>query len=298
VTQAHHQLDALFQQAVRSIDIGDAKALRGLLDAHPTLACVRLDRPGAWLRNLVGDALEGFFARPYLLWFIAEDPVRQNRLPQNIVELAQIVIAAGRRHCTTIKEQVDYALQLVAWSWVAAREGVQIPLLDTLLDAGANCVGSPENALVNGHLEAAAHLIRRGAPLSLASAALLGQWSAFEGLAESASRADMQFGLTLAALRGNAEAVRRLIRIGADPNTMSLDLYSHGFPLHHAVSSGSLDAVQALVDAGARLDALDTLHEGTPRGWAEYMSNREPRYVEIARYLHCREAEANGERPG
>jgi len=28
------------------------------------------------------------------------------------------------------------------------------------------------------------------------------------------------------------------------------DVYAHGTPLHHAVSSGSLEAVQVLVEAG------------------------------------------------
>jgi peptide-methionine (S)-S-oxide reductase len=57
-------------------------------------------------------------------------------------------------------------------------------------------------------------------------------------------------------------------------------LYSHATALHHAVCSGSLDAVRVLVEAGAALDARDTIHAGTPLGWAEY-----GKHVEIAEYL-------------
>jgi hypothetical protein len=278
-------VDALFQRAVSAIDAGDAAVLSRYLEEHPELACVRLEEPGGWLRESVGEALDGFFERPFLLWFVAEDPVRNDRLPSNIVEMAEIIITAARRQCENIKEQVDYALQLVAWSWVAAREGVQVSLIDALVESGADLNGSAENALVNGHLEAAAHLVGRGAPLSLATAALLGHWSDFAELAVSANVADMQFALTLAALRGDAEAVRQLIRIDADPNVVSHDLYSHALPLHHAVSSCSLEAVKELVVSGARLDVRDSLHEGTPLDWAEYMAISQSKYEPIVSYL-------------
>jgi len=35
-------------------------------------------------RDTVGGAVDGFFQRPYLLWFVAEDPVRNGKLPRNI----------------------------------------------------------------------------------------------------------------------------------------------------------------------------------------------------------------------
>jgi peptide-methionine (S)-S-oxide reductase len=57
-------------------------------------------------------------------------------------------------------------------------------------------------------------------------------------------------------------------------------LYSHATALHHAVSSGSLDAVKVLVEAGAALDATDTVYAGTPLGWAEFGN-----HPEIAAYL-------------
>src|SRR5262245_19258643 len=76
-------LDARFHEAVAAIDAGDVITLRSLIDAHPALVRERLESPGAWLRDKVGGAVDGFFKRPYLLWFVAEDPVRNGTLPRN-----------------------------------------------------------------------------------------------------------------------------------------------------------------------------------------------------------------------
>ena len=68
-------LDAIFQRAVSAIDAGDVRELEQLVAINPRLVRERLNAPGAWLRDKVGNALDGFFQRPYLLWFVAEDPV-------------------------------------------------------------------------------------------------------------------------------------------------------------------------------------------------------------------------------
>jgi len=71
-----HSLDAHFRDAVSAIDGGDIVTLQRLVTASPALVRERLASPGAWLRDTVGGAVDGFFQRPYLLWFVAEDPVR------------------------------------------------------------------------------------------------------------------------------------------------------------------------------------------------------------------------------
>src|SRR5688572_7947099 len=83
-------IDALFQKAVSAIDAGDVTVLEQLLAAHPELVRERLEAPGAWLREKVGRALDGF--KPYLLWFVAEDPVRNGKLPRNIAQIASTII--------------------------------------------------------------------------------------------------------------------------------------------------------------------------------------------------------------
>jgi len=288
-------LDALFREAVAAIDRGDLATLEYLLAEHPRLACERLVDPGPWLRDQIGPALDGFFARPYLLWFVSEDAVRTGTLPENIAALTRAIVAAARRTpAPDLKEQLDYALRLVAWSGVASECGVQLELLDVLIDAGAALRGVPDDALVNGHAAAAAHLVARGAPLSLASALCLGRWDAAARLVPAALEDERRFAFVLAALNGKAEALRCMISLGADVNAPSENLYSHGTPLHHAVWSGSLESVEVLVEAGADAGARDTIWDGTPLGWAEY-AIREGRasrpgrqYPEIAGYLRRR----------
>ncbi len=285
-------LDSLFREAVFAIDAGDVSALERLLATNPRLVRERLDSPGAWLRDKVGNALEGFFRQPYLLWFVAEDPVRNDKLPRNIAQVARTIIqAAEREGVDSLQEQLDYALRLVSWSWVARKCEVQIELIDVLVDAGASPNGNPDNALVNGNFAAAAHLAERGAKLTLATALCLERWDDVTRLAPTASGGEKQFGFILAALNGKAEALRRMIDLGVDLNSPSANLYSHATALHHAVSSGSLEAVKVVVEAGAELDTKDRAWNATPLEWAEHYireakrDDAEKPYPEIAAYL-------------
>jgi ankyrin repeat protein len=283
-------IDRLFQQAVALIGAGDVPALDRLLTEHPELARERLAAPGPWLRDKIGSALDGFFKDPYLLWFVAEDVPVHGRLPENIAEVARTILRSAQG-TLGLQEQLDFTLRLVCWSGVAQRCGVQIELIDTFLDAGASADGGPNNALVNGHVAAAEHLVARGAALTLASAACLGREDDTRRLAATAGEAERQFALVLAALNGRAEAVQWLVEGGADVNRPSADLYPHGTPLHHAVCSGSLATVRALVEAGADPAKPDTAWNGTPLGWAEYYlaerkdDDSQGRYGEIAAYL-------------
>lgn len=285
--------DTLFHDAVRTIDAGDVAALGRLLEAHPELVRERLDAPGPWMRDVVGNALDRFFARPYLLWFVAEDPVRNGKLPPNIADVARVIIDAAKRdRVASLQEQLDYALRLVSWSWIARECGVQIALIDVLVDAGANPTGYPNDALVNHNFAAAAHLVARGASLTLATALSLERYDDARRLLPETSAPARQFAFILTALNGRAEGLRLMIDAGVDVHAVSHDLYSHAPALHHAVWSGSLEAVQVLVAAGGDLKRRDSIYDGTPLGWAEYAARehaRDPvkqrRYREIVAYL-------------
>jgi len=299
VSESPENLDADFRIAVATMDGGDVAAVERLIAEHPELVRERLEAPGAWLRDQVGTALDGFFARPYLLWFVAEDPVRRGTLPRNITAVARAIIGAAQRGAVaSLQEQLDYALKLVAWSWIARESGVQIELIDTLVDAGAAPDGVPDNALVNHNVAAAEHLVARGAPLSLSTALCLGRWDEVARLAPAAEARERQFALVLAALNGRAEALRRMLAIGVDPDGPSATLYSHATPVHHAVGSGSLESVRVLVEAGADIHRKDTVWGGTPLGWAEYYLHepgdeaRREEYAAIAAYLRDRVAAA------
>ena len=280
-TQHIESFDSFFRQAVSAIDTGDAEGLKKILETHPELVGERLRSPGIWLRDQIGNALNGFFKDPYLLWFVSEDAVRNRSLPANIATIAHIIIQKAKEEKTTsMQDQLDYTLKLVAWSWVARECSVQIGLMDVLIDAGAAVDGIPNNALVCSNFDAAEHAIKRGAPLTLPAALCLGRWEDADNLASTANAGQKQFSLVLAALNGKAEAVERAISYGVDINKPSEQLYSHATPLHHAVWSGSLDAVKVLMEAGAKTDTKDTVYNGTPLGWAEYGKQEK-----IANYL-------------
>ena len=237
-TESGETLDALFHQAVSAIDAGDVTALEHLLAAHSELVRERLDSPGAWLRDKVGNALDGFFQRPYLLWFVAEDPVRNGKLPRNIAQIARVIIQAAQRGgVNSLREQLNYALRLVCWSWIARECGVQIQLIDVLTGAGASVDGTHSDAAIyNGNFAAAAHLLERGAPLTLSTALCLGRWADVERLARTSSLGEKQDAFVLAALKGQAEALRRMLALGVDPTTVSAQTQSHGIARHSPAS--------------------------------------------------------------
>jgi peptide-methionine (S)-S-oxide reductase len=233
---------------------------------------------------------------------VAEDPVRNGKLPGNIAQIARTIIKAAELNgAQNLQEQLDYALRLVCWSWIARGCGVQIELIDVLVDACASpdgrsvyeghCGAHCDSAIFNGNFAAAEHLLERGAPITLSTALCLGRWVDVERLARSATLAEKQDAFVLAALNGKAEALGRMLALGVDPTTVSAHNYSHATALHHAVCSGSIDAVKVLVEAGADLGRRDTVYNGTPLGWAGYYKeeqkskSRAKQFTEIAAYL-------------
>jgi peptide-methionine (S)-S-oxide reductase len=63
--------------------------------------------------------------------------------------------------------------------------------------------------------------------------------------------------------------------MGVDLDAMQPGL-EHAAPLHNAVSSGRLDAVRTLVEAGARLDTRDQAYRLTPLDWAKWYADQAP----------------------
>jgi peptide-methionine (S)-S-oxide reductase len=266
-------LDSRFREAVDAIDAGDLAGLERLLAARPELVRDRV------------DGGEGYFREPYLLWFVAENPVRNGRLPPNIAEVTRAILRAARRErAESFQKQVDYALGLVCSGRVARECGVQRQLIDVLGDAGADPNGALVPALAHRETAAVERLLERGAALNLMAAACMGRTDDVTRLARASGAGDRQAALAGAALYGQARALAILIGLGVDVNAYSPPgLHPHGTALHHAVDSGSLDAVKVLVEAGADRGARDRIHDGTPLDWAEYL-----RRPEIAAYLRER----------
>ncbi len=259
--------DALFLEAISAVDGGNIPVLKDLITAHPRLITERLNYPS-------GD----YFDSPYLLWFIADNPIRNEKLPANIVEVTALLIAEVKKHAPdTVQRQIDYALGLVATGRVPRECGVQIQLMDVLIDAGAT-PGGGSGALAHGNIGAAAHLIKRGGKLTLATAVGLGWLGDVTRLALVAGDDEKLAALTMAASYGKTDMVAYLLSLGVDPNDYPKNgtgFHTHATPLHQAVCSRSLDSVRLLVEAGARIDLADKVYGGTPLGWAIYMQTED-----------------------
>lgn len=282
-------LDSLFQQAVTIIGQGDTPAMKSLLDQHPQLVHQRLTTPGPWLRDKIGNALNDFFKDPWLLWFIAEDVIIHGQLPANIADItATIIQKAKAENVSTLQEQLDYTLRLVCWSVVARKCGVQLALIDLLIAEGAT-PSNPDEPLINGNIDAARRLFHHGATMTFAAAICLEQVDDIARLALSTDENDRLGALVLAALNGNTRAINLAINLGGfDINSPCRHIYSHATPLHHAVCSGSLDAVRAIAEAGANTTIKDTAWGATPLVWAEYFlheTKQKGEFREIAEYL-------------
>jgi peptide-methionine (S)-S-oxide reductase len=291
-------LDSLFCEAVSAFDAGDVTTLERLLAAHPRLVRDRLETPGAWLRDKVGGALDGFFKQPYLLWFVAEDPVRTGMMPRNIAQVTRAIVQAAQREgVDTLPEQLRFALHLAVCSPVGREDGLQRELIDALIDAGASADGATLDCLVCCNLAASEQLLERGAGLTLPTALCLGRWDDVSQLAQTAGAEEKEIALAAAALNGKAQALATLIDLGVDLNAYSSGFYTHATPLHRAVCSGSLDAVQVLVEAGSELGTKDRAWNATPLGWAMHYQQAKKgeedakRHAEIAAYLREKESQ-------
>lgn len=259
--------DSLFREAVEAIDAGNVITLQRLLNENPRLVKERLDLP-----------MEGYFRNPYLLWFVADNPIRHDKLPANIVDVTRLVIDYAKREAVgSFQEQLDYALGLVATGRIPKECGVQLALMDLLIDAGA-IPGNGHGALAHGNIEAANRLLERGGTLTLTTAIGLDRTDDVMRLLKTADSVDLQIALVAAAFFGKADMIKHLIDAGADVNVYidsSSGFHSHASALHQAVYSRSLDSVKILVEAGANLHATDRGYQGTPLGWAMYMQTEE-----------------------
>jgi hypothetical protein len=253
----HHERieDKALRHAVGLLDAGDVDGLRSYLKEHPNLTHQHALFEGG-----------SYFRKPTLLEFVAENPVRHGTLPDNIVQIAKVIVDAGVERAS-----LNEALGLVCTGRVPRECRVQIPLIDLLCEYGA----SPESALrataAHGEHEAVNALLRHGARLDLPVAAALGRIDEFRSFFPTADIDDRHLALALASQFGHVAIVRLLLDVGEDPSRYNpIGAHSHSTPLHQAVWAGHESLVRLLVERGARLDVKDVLWQGTPADWARY----------------------------
>jgi ankyrin repeat protein len=238
----------------------------------------RVDDLAAWIREdpELPTARSTRMHRATLLHYVAANGVEQYRQksPPNAVEVARLLLQHGAPvdALAHMYGERDTTLLLLVSSTPPSEAGVQIPLIEALLDSGAAIEGALMTALAFGHREAAEALARRGARTdNLAAAAGLGRVAEAERLLATADSAERHRALALAAQHGQPEIVRLLLDAGEDPNRYNpAGNHAHSTPLHQAAVAGHERVVRLLVERGARLDITDTVYHGTPLGWAEY----------------------------
>jgi hypothetical protein len=212
-----------------------------------------------------------YFRNPTLLEFVAENPVRHGKLPNNIVEIAEVILDAGVE-----QSSLNEVLGLVATGRVPRECGVQLPLIELLCERGADPNGAAQAAAVLFELEAIKALLECGARITLPMAAALGRVEESRRMLVEASGEQRHLALALAAQYGRTEIIQLLLETGEDPNRFNpVGGHSHSTPLHQAAVNGHLEVVKLLVARGARIDIKDILWGGTPAGWAGYAGKHE-----------------------
>jgi hypothetical protein len=261
----HHErlADPDFRRAVDLIDAGDADGLRAHLRQHPGLA----------RQHVVFEGMN-YFHNPSLLEFIAENPIRHNNMPENIVAVTEVILEAGPKPSVDL-EALNVTLALVATGSVPEASGKQIPLIDLLCEWGADPGSAIHAAALHGSLQAVQALIRRGAKVDLPIAAL-GDAGEFKRMLTGASAEERHLALAIAAQYCRVEIVRILLDAGEDPNRYNpVGGHSHCTPLHQAAGYGTLELVKLLVERGARADIKDVLWKAAPAGWAHHVGRTE-----------------------
>ena len=278
-----------FEYAVEAVVDGDLAALDDALRRDPALVRARSRRICAF---------DPPVHRATLLHYVAANGVEayRQKTPPNAVEIARMLLKAGAEpdaladmygaECNT--------MDMLVSSSRPAEAGLQVPLVELLLDSGAAIDGRGTRkwggplltALAFGMSDAARALAKRGARIDLPAAAGLGFADDAARLLPSADSEARHRALSLAAQQGHQEIVRLLLDAGEDPNRYNPESnHPHCTPLHQAVLGGHEAVVRLLVERGARLDIRDTIWQGTPLGWAVHGGKAKAEMAECLRSL-------------
>jgi ankyrin repeat protein len=269
VTHKGSQVSA-FEASVEAIINGDTAKLKKLLAANPKLARARSTREH----------------RSTLLHYVSANGVEdfRQKTPKNIVEITRLLLDAG----ADVNAESDAyggrstTLGLAATSCHPEDAGVQLPLMDLLIDRGAMIDGPDGGSAVNGCLhngrgEAAEYFASRGARLDLEGAAGVGRLDVLKSffnedgsLKAPATEQQLKDGFAWACEFGRTNVVEFLMdRVGGA--RLDLRLKHDGQTgLHWAAYGGHVDIVRLLLERGAPVDARDQTYGGTPLDWALY----------------------------
>jgi ankyrin repeat protein len=263
---------SVFEAAANAIVTGDFETLTRLVREHADVVGARSNREH----------------RATLLHYVSANGIENYRQisPANAAQSAELLLEAGAEvdasarvygsQCTT--------LGLVATSAPPAIVGVQLAIIDVLLEHGAR-MDLPGNAgrnhslihscLANGQPEAAEYLATRGAPLDLVGAAGLGRLDAVEAFFDAPGRVgasptdvSMLDAFYFACAYGRVHVVDFLLHQGIG---VDVELRGHGdghAGLHVAAFHGHTEVVDLLLHHGASVDVVDKTWGTSPLLWA------------------------------
>jgi len=255
-----------FEAAADAIVSGDLAMLEKLLREDPSLANAHSTREhGATLLHYVSaNGVESY----------------RQKTPQNIVQIATLLLQAG---ADVNAESVAYGgrsttLGLTATSYHPEAAGVQLALLDLLLEYGATIDAADGGSAVNGCLrngrgQAADFLAGRGARLDLEGAAGVGRLdlvktflNANGRLKPAATQDQMNAGFAWACEFGRGEVVAFLLQKGMDADAKLTQGGETG--LHWAAYGAHVEIVGLLLERVTRIDTKDQCHQSTQLEWA------------------------------
>lgn len=266
---------ANFEAAADAIIAGNLGMLAGLLQSNPSLIRARSTREH----------------RSTLLHYCSANGVEDYRqkTPVNIVAIARQLLDAGAE---VAAESDAYGgrsttLMLAATSVHPERGGVQLALLELLLERGAAIdlpgTASTVNAcLRNGRGLAAEFLAGQGGKLDLEGAAGVGRldvvasWFAPDGaLRPPATAQQLANGFGWACEFGHVRVAEFLLQQGTRADAT---LHPEGeTALHYAALGGHAEIVLLLLAHGADAGARERRFDATPLGWALHSwSHRAP----------------------
>jgi len=261
----------------------NAPVARELARANPTLvARMQSGNPGM----LADFAGAGNTDAVRLMLDLGFDPATARTTPHWVAGETALHVAAARGRQTVAELLIERGAPLEARrhrGWTPLRVSFlcleqqsewtpnefTLPIAEALISAGANV---------------------ESAGLTLTAAVCLGRSEDVARLAKESDDVEKQKALAAAAYNGRLDAIDTAIALGADPNAPNAGLNPDATALHNAVCSGSLAAVQRLVEAGASVGSRDGSHHATPLAWADYFVRESggsgaKQYASIAAYL-------------